>query len=95
MSTRSTLPSAILALLAEGPLHPYGIQHSIRERRDDEVINVGQRATLYAAIGRLEREGLIREHSVTRDENRPERTAYELTEAGRRHVDAWLRDEAA
>lgn len=91
MSTRSTLPSAILALLAEGPLHPYGIQHLIRERRDHEVINVEQRAALYAAIKRLAREGLIRPHSVDRVENRPERTAYELTEAGREHVDAWLR----
>ena len=91
MSSRSTLPSAILALLAEGPMHPYGIQQSIRVRCKDEVINVTQRAGVYQAIRRLEREGLIREHSVAREENRPERTAYELTEAGRADVATWLR----
>lgn len=95
MSSRSTLPSAILALLAEGPLHPYGIQQAIRQRRNDEVINVAQRATLYPAIKRLEREGLIRAQAVARDENRPERTIYELTDAGRAEVAAWLRDGLA
>ncbi len=91
MSSRSTLPSAILALLAEGPMHPYRIQGCIRHRRKHEVINVSQRAGLYQAIRRLEREGLIRAHSVTRDENRPERTTYELTDAGQQSVEGWLR----
>ena len=91
MSSRSTLPSAILALLAEGPMHPYRIQQQIRLRRKHEVINVSQRAGLYQAIRRLEREGLIRAHAVERDENRPERTVYELTDAGRSAAGAWLR----
>ncbi len=43
-------------------------------RGKDEVINVAQRASLYQTIARLEREGLIA-GKVTRDENRPERTA--------------------
>ena len=72
-------------------MHPYRIQQCIRHRRKHEVINVSQRAGLYQAIRRLEREGLIRAHSVTRDENRPERTTYELTDAGRTSVAAWLR----
>ena len=91
MSSRSTLPSAILALLAERPMHPYGIQQSIRQRRKSEVINVSQRAALYQAIRRLEREGLIRAQSVSREENRPERTTYELTDSGRKDVETWLR----
>lgn len=95
MSSRSTLPSAILALLAEGPMHPYRIQQCIRQRHKHEVINVAQRAALYQAIRRLEREGLIRPHAVTRDRNRPERTTYELTDAGRAEASAWLREGLA
>ncbi len=91
MSTRSTLPSAILALLSERPMHPYRIQQCIRQRNKHEVINVSQRAAVYQAIRRLEREGLIRAQSVTRDEKRPERTTYELTDAGRADVEQWLR----
>ncbi len=91
MSSRSTLPSAILALLSERPMHPYRIQQCIRQRNKHEVINVSQRAAVYQAIRRLEREGLIRAQSVSRDEKRPERTTYELTDAGRADVAGWLR----
>ena len=72
-------------------MHPYRIQQCIRQRNKHEVINVSQRAALYQAIRRLEREGLIRAQSVSRDEKRPERTTYELTDAGRADVAAWLR----
>lgn len=72
-------------------MHPYRIQQCIRQRRKHEVINVSQRAALYQAIRRLEREGLIRAQSVSRDEKRPERTTYELTDAGRADVASWLR----
>ena len=71
-------------------MHPYRIQQCIRQRRKHEVINVSQRAALYQAIRRLEREGLIRAQSVSRDEKRPERTTYELTDAGRADVASWL-----
>ncbi len=72
-------------------MHPYRIQQCIRQRNKHEVINVSQRAAVYQAIRRLEREGLIRAQSVTRDEKRPERTTYELTDAGRADVEQWLR----
>jgi DNA-binding PadR family transcriptional regulator len=71
-------------------MHPYRIQQCIRQRNKHEVINVSQRAAVYQAIRRLEREGLIRAQSVSRDEKRPERTTYELTDAGRSEVAAWL-----
>jgi DNA-binding PadR family transcriptional regulator len=89
---RSPLAVAALAMLYEAPMHPYRMQQLIKERGKDEVINVGQRASLYQTIGRLEREGLIRAQKVTRDENRPERTVYELTEAGRAITLDWMRE---
>src|SRR5258708_7720098 len=88
---RSPIALAALAMLYEAPMHPYRMQQLIKERGKDEVINVGQRASLYQTIGRLERVGLIRAQQVTRDENRPERTVYELTDAGRAITLDWMR----
>jgi DNA-binding PadR family transcriptional regulator len=88
---RSPLALAALAMLYEAPMHPYRMQRLIKERGKDEVINVGQRAGLYQTIGRLEREGLICAQKVSRDENRPERTVYELTAAGRAITLDWMR----
>ena len=95
MSSRSTLPSVILALLAGGPMHPYRIQHVLRQRLKDEVSNMARRAGVYQAIRRLEREGLVRSHSVGRDDKYPERTNYELTDSGRASVTGWLRNGLA
>jgi DNA-binding PadR family transcriptional regulator len=91
MIKRSPIALAALAMLYEAPMHPYRMQQLIKERGKDEVINVGQRASLYQTIGRLEREGLISAQKVTRDENRPERTVYELTDAGRAITLEWMR----
>jgi DNA-binding PadR family transcriptional regulator len=88
---RSAIGLAILTMLYEEPMHPYRMQLLIKERGKDEVINVTQRASLYQTINRLEREGLIAAQSVSRDENRPERTAYELTGAGRQAMVDWMR----
>src|ERR1700760_2790118 len=91
-SKRSPLAIAVLALLYESPMHPYRMQQLIKERGKDEVINVSQRASLYQMINRLEREKLIAERKTTREENRPEKTTYELTSAGRETLIHWLRD---
>jgi DNA-binding PadR family transcriptional regulator len=88
---RSPVALAILAMLYEAPMHPYRMQQLIKERGKDEVINVTQRASLYQTINRLEREGLIAGQGLSRDENRPERTVYELTPAGREITVDWMR----
>jgi DNA-binding PadR family transcriptional regulator len=88
---RSAIALATLTMLYEEPMHPYRMQQLIKERGKNEVINVTQRASLYQTINRLEREGLIAAQSVSRDENRPERTVYELTAAGRETMMEWMR----
>jgi DNA-binding PadR family transcriptional regulator len=88
---RSSVALAVLAMLYEAPMHPYRMQQLIIERGKDEVINVTQRASLYQTINRLEREGLIAAQGVSRDENRPERTVYELTQTGREIMLDWMR----
>jgi DNA-binding PadR family transcriptional regulator len=87
---RSPLALAILGLLEDGPLHPYGMQQLIKRWGKDEVINVGQRATLYKMINRLDEAGLIKVRATTRDQQYPERTSYELTDAGREARQQWI-----
>jgi DNA-binding PadR family transcriptional regulator len=92
---RSPLALAILGLLAYEPLHPYGMQQLIKHWGKDEVVNVGQRATLYKTIGRLREAGLVAVRGTARDQQYPERTVYELTDAGRQASLEWLRDMLA
>ena len=87
---RSPLALAILGLLEDGPLHPYGMQQLIKRWGKDEVINVGQRATLYKMIIRLGEAGLIKAVGTTRDHSYPERTSYELTDVGRATRRQWM-----
>jgi DNA-binding PadR family transcriptional regulator len=89
---RSPLALAILALLWEAPMHPYRMQRLIKERSKDKVINVQRRASLYQTIAQLQRAGLIQVRETSREENRPERTTYELTEKGFETAQTWLRE---
>lgn len=87
---RSPLALAILGLLENGPLHPYGMQRLIKQWGKDQVVNVGQRTSLYRMIDRLEDGRLIAVGSTERDERYPERTTYHLTEEGRAVCRQWL-----
>ncbi len=86
----SPVALAVLCLLEVGPLHPYGLQRLIKLWGKDQVINVGQRATLYKTIQRLQKAGLIAVGHTERDHRFPERTVYELTPAGRSQAREWL-----
>jgi DNA-binding PadR family transcriptional regulator len=89
---RSPLALAVLVLLYEAPMHPYRMQQLIKERGKDKVINVQKRASLYQTINQLQRAGLIAVRETARDENRPERTIYALTEKGLQTARDWLRE---
>lgn len=93
-SRPSPLGMAVLAMLVR-PLHPYGIQRLLKYWGKDKVVNVGQRANLYKTIKRLHEAGLISVRQTERDQQYPERTVYELTDAGRRQGQIWLTDMLA
>ncbi|HVV18345.1 MAG TPA: helix-turn-helix transcriptional regulator [Pseudonocardiaceae bacterium] len=98
MATRghlSPVTIAVLALLAEEPMHAYRMQQLIKERGVELVVNVRNRSGLHAAIDRLARDELIGVHAVERATRHPERTVYELTPAGRDALLAGLRDNVA
>jgi len=91
----SPLGLAVLSLLFTGPLHPYGMQRLIKAWGKDQVINVGQRASLYKTIARLKEGGLVAVRQSERSQQYPERTVYELTDAGRTAARDWLTEMLA
>ncbi|MGW3354258.1 PadR family transcriptional regulator [Streptomyces bungoensis] len=89
-SRSSPLALTVLALLHFQPLHPYGIQRLIKQWGKDQVVNVGQRTSLYRTIDRLLAAGLVAVRETGRDQQYPERTVYELTDDGRSTMRVWL-----
>lgn len=86
----SPLALTVLSLLAYEPLHPYRMQRLMQLWGKDRVVNVNQRANLYKTIKRLDEGRLIAVKQTEKDQQYPERTVYELTEAGREQAEAWL-----
>lgn len=77
------LDGLLLATLEDGPLHGYAVVQRLRERTRG-VVDVPS-GTLYPALRRLERLGLIGGRWSTVGGRR--RRTYELTGAGRRALD--------
>jgi DNA-binding PadR family transcriptional regulator len=73
---------AAVELLYEGPKHPYEIHQALQEREAWRLLKLTA-GSLYHAIDRLERDGLIEVVETSREGRRPERTTYRLTDAGR------------
>ena len=88
----SPLALTVLGMLHTRPLHPYGIQRLIKQWGKDQVVNVGQRASLYRIIERLLAAGLVAVKETERDQQYPERTVYEITDAGRAATREWLEE---
>lgn len=71
-----------LAVLAEGDMHPYEMYQLMLSRSEDRVVKLSP-GSLYRAVERFAAKGLIVEVGVERQGNRPERTVYTITPAGR------------
>jgi len=72
---------AILSLLRERPMHPYEISSLMRERGLSASIKLNY-GSLYSVIEGLRAKGLIAVKATQREGNHPERTIYQVTEAG-------------
>jgi PadR family transcriptional regulator len=73
------LDGLLLAVLASGPLHGYAIIAELQQRSDGALAL--PEGTIYPALHRLERAGLVRSE-WSKDAPR-RRRVYELTERGR------------
>jgi len=91
-SKRSALGLVVLWELYHGPTHVYGIQKLLEQQGKDRVVNVRARASLYQALDRLERLGLVEVHETVRREGYPDRVVYAITGAGREAAREWLRE---
>jgi DNA-binding PadR family transcriptional regulator len=78
----SPLALSILQLLDERPMHPYELAATMRSRHQDEFIRLNF-GSLYHTVDSLERDGWIEPAEREKEGNRPERTIYRLTPAGR------------
>jgi DNA-binding PadR family transcriptional regulator len=85
------LALAVMALLYERPMHPYEMVSVMRERGKHESVRL-RYSSLYSVVEALVREGLISPRETVREGRRPERTVYELTDAGRVEFLGWLRE---
>ena len=83
------LALAVLACLYERPMHPYEIASTLRERHKDESIKLNY-GSLYSVVESLKGHALITEQETERQGNRPERTVYQITDAGRLELIDWL-----
>ena len=79
--TLTPLAVAALALLAEGPSHPYEMYQTLVLRSEDRLVKV-RPGSLYHTVDRLARHGLVRATGTEREGNRPERTTYAITDEG-------------
>ncbi|MBH5334585.1 PadR family transcriptional regulator [Streptomyces pactum] len=79
-AVRGHLDGLLLAVLEAGPLHGYAIITAVQQRSGG-VLDL-RTGTIYPALNRLERLGLLRSSWESVGERR--RRAYELTDAGRR-----------
>jgi DNA-binding PadR family transcriptional regulator len=85
------LALAVLSYLTRAPMHPYELGRTLRDNDDVRSIKFNH-GSLYMVVGQLARAGFIAEQETSRDGQRPERTVYALTDAGRRELRDWLRE---
>jgi DNA-binding PadR family transcriptional regulator len=81
------LAIAVLALLNERQMHAYEMYQLLLQRRNDRLLKV-KPGSLYHTVERLAGQELVRATGTERAGNRPERTTYEVTEAGQRALEA-------
>jgi PadR family transcriptional regulator, regulatory protein PadR len=87
---QGTLDLLILRTLSLGPQHGWAISERVQQLSSD-VLRI-QQGSLYPALHRLERRGLIKAHWGVSDNNRRAKY-YELSKNGRKELeiesDAW------
>jgi DNA-binding PadR family transcriptional regulator len=84
------LALAVLACLAQRPMHPYEMSSTMREQRKDTAVKLNF-GSLYSVVGSLQRKGYIEQVGpATRQGNRPERRTFAITGAGSAALAEWV-----
>jgi DNA-binding PadR family transcriptional regulator len=85
------LALSLLTLLTERPMYPYEMATQLRERGKDHAIKINW-GSFYTVVQNLEKNGFIEAVEVAREGRQPERTTYQITDAGRAELMDWLRE---
>ena len=88
---RNLLALAVLSYLSRAPMHPYELGRTLRENGDERSIKFNH-GSLYMVVGQLEKAGFVAARGTGRSGQRPERTTYAITDAGRAELHDWLRE---
>ncbi|HEY0804458.1 MAG TPA: PadR family transcriptional regulator [Pseudonocardiaceae bacterium] len=87
----NVLALAVLSYLTQRPMHPYELSRTLRDNGDARSIKFNH-GSLYMVVQQLAKAGFIAEQETNRDGQRPERTVYALTDAGRGELRDWLEE---
>jgi DNA-binding PadR family transcriptional regulator len=85
------LALSLLNLLVERPMYPYEMAVTLRQRGKDDSIKINW-GSLYTVVQNLEKHGFIEAVDVAREGRQPERTTYQITDAGREELKDWVRE---
>jgi DNA-binding PadR family transcriptional regulator len=85
------LALSLLNMLTQRPMYPYEMASMLRERGKDNAIKINW-GSFYTVVQNLEKYGFIEAIEVAREGRQPERTTYQITDAGRDEVKDWLRE---
>lgn len=77
-----TVKLIILGLLMGGEKHTYEMQQIMKLRKIDKFICF-YRGSLYYAVEQLREEGFIEVSQIIKEEKRPDKTVYRITDAGK------------
>ena len=79
------LALAVLAEITQRPMHRYEIASVLRAHGKERDMDV-KLSSLYTVVQNLARHGFVEVVGTSRQGQRPERTTYRITEAGRREM---------
>jgi DNA-binding PadR family transcriptional regulator len=82
---------AVLSTVIQRPMHRYEIASLMRARGKDQDMDV-KWGSLYTVVQNLAKHGFLEVVGTSRQGARPERTVYQITEAGRQEMLDWTRE---
>jgi DNA-binding PadR family transcriptional regulator len=88
-TVRNLLALAVLSYLSRRPMHPYELSRTLRDHGDARSVKFTH-GSLYTVMRQLAAVGLIEAQGTSRHGQRPERTVYAITDAGRAELVDWL-----
>jgi PadR family transcriptional regulator AphA len=86
---------AVLALLSEGPSHPYDLARQLGGDGPLGRVYTMRRPLVYRAVDRLEADGLVAAAGTEPGTAGPERKVFRISDAGRQRLEGWLTSPVA